>query len=132
MAKVNINDRRSLERAYPRNAFAGDAAHNARGSVEVVNGVRIASAPDATGCFDVEPASRHIGEPPSPYFLSPVRRTTELVDAGHAPRQVASPQPDDGYEQFLDAVMEAAQRHGFRPEEAPGRNEPRLRGFRGG
>jgi hypothetical protein len=132
MTKVNASDRASLMRAYPRDLYAQDAAQNERGSNEIIKGVRISSAPDADGWFDVEPSNRHIGEPPSPQFLAPTRRRAELTHQGRASEDSAAPEPDLGYEQFLDGIIAAARQHGFRPEQAPGRDEPRLRGFRGG
>jgi hypothetical protein len=123
-----------LERAYPQEAFASDSAQNERVSSPLLQGVRIGSAPDAEGWFEVERGTRHVGEPETAYFLIPARRVEELVDRGRysAPAQVAAPMPERGYAQFLDDIVTAAQRFGFRKEDAPGRNEPRLRGLRGG
>ncbi|HTW53611.1 MAG TPA: hypothetical protein VME45_17095 [Stellaceae bacterium] len=134
MARVNIHDRASLEQAYPAKAFAGDAAQNERASHELRHGVRIGSAPDAAGWFDLERATRHIGEPDTPYFLAPARRAEELVERGHhhAARQDSRPHPAAGYAGFLDDIVAAVKRFGFRAEESPGRDEPRLKGLRGG
>lgn len=134
MAKVNVKDRDSLERAYPADAFASDAAQNGLAPNQLVHGVRIGSAPDKDGGFELERAMRHAGEPETPHFLAPSRRAEELVERGHhqAAQQVAEPRPDRGYAQFLDDIVAAAKRFGFRADETPGRDDPRLRGFRGG
>jgi hypothetical protein len=132
MTKVNIHDRASLEQAYPRETFASDAAQNDLAPNELVHGLRIGTAPDEDGWFELEPATRHAGEPKTPNFLAPARRTAELVDRGRysAPEQTAPPEPDDGYARFLDDVVGAARRFGYRPEESPGIGDPRLRGLR--
>jgi len=52
--KANIHDRSALERAYPAEAFASDAAQNGRMPSEVLCGVLILSAPDAAGDFAFE------------------------------------------------------------------------------
>ncbi|HWD57753.1 MAG TPA: hypothetical protein VG308_05720 [Stellaceae bacterium] len=132
MAKVNANDRATLERAYPADAFASDAARNERSTEQLMHGVRIGSAPGSAGWFELERAARHAGEPETPHFLSPIRRREELTDQGQVPSQVAAPQPDDGYNRFLDDIVAAAWRFGYRAEQSPGRDEPRLKGFRGG
>ena len=123
MAKVNVNDRGSLERAYPAEAFAADAAQNERVASPVLRGVRVGSAPDKDGWFELERAARHAGEPETPYFLAPVLRAEE-------PQPVATPEPSRGYGQFLDDLIAAAKRYGFRVEDAPGPGDARLRGLR--
>src|SRR5580704_14504528 len=122
MAKANVNDRRSLERAYPANAFARDAARNELASSAVLHGVRIDQAPDGGGTFALSRVQQHVGEPVARDFLAPVRRDAELIDEGRAPAQVAPPHPRGGYDRFLDDVVAAAKRFGFRPEDAPGRD----------
>ena len=133
MAKVNANDRGSLERVYPAEAFARDAAQNELSSNPLIHGVRIGSAPDAAGGFELERATRHAGEPETPYFLVPARHGEELIERGHhhAASQVTAPAPDRGYGQFLDDVVAAAKEFGFRAEQSPSRDK-RLRGFHGG
>jgi hypothetical protein len=115
MPTVNVNDRASLERAYPEDAFANDAAQNELVSNQSLRGVRVESAPDDDGSFALERAARNAGEPATPDFLTPVRR---------------SEKPRHGYQSFLDDIVEAAKRHGFRAEESPGLDEPRLHGLR--
>jgi hypothetical protein len=122
--QVNINDRASIERVYPPDAFARDAAENDRHRVELLKGVRIASAPDEAGNFALEPATRYTGEVPGTPFLAPFhRRTVEEYAAD-------DPDPRHGYNAFIDDIIEAARRHGYRPEESPGPDDQRLRGPR--
>ena len=120
MARANIQDRATLERVYPFEGYASDAAQNSLAQGQVVRGVRILSGPDAVGTFEVEPGSRHVGETTGAPFLAPQRR-----DGGsRAINQQVS------YHEFLDEVIAAARRFGFEPERAPGRNGSRLRGLR--
>ena len=122
--RANINDRQSIERLYPPDAFARDAAENDRQRVEILKGVRVASAPDDDGNFVLEPAAHHAGEVPDAVFLAPFPlRTPER----HA---AADPDPHHGYDAFIDEIIEAAQRHGYRAAESPGPGDPRLRGAR--
>jgi hypothetical protein len=111
MARVNIRDRVALERLYPEDAFANEASRNEQPDA-VTRGLRIGSAPDKDGCFELERASRHAGEPETPYFLAP--------------------QKSQDYRRFLDEVIVAAERFGFRGEETPGQGDARIRGLRGG
>ena len=120
MAKANIHRRSTLEDIYPPDAFATDAAQNGRVPNTVLNGVRILSAPDATGDFDFERATQQIAEAASASFLAPHRPTTASAD----------PDPRAGYEAFLADIVAVAERFGFEPEASPGRDEPRLRGLR--
>jgi hypothetical protein len=130
MARANIHDRQSLARVYPADAFAGDAAQNDRPAAPMLRGIRIASAPDAAGWFELERAARHAGEPAAAEFLAPVRREAELLDAGRAPVQRAEPTPRHGYEAFLDDILAAAGRVGFKAQDSPGPGDARLRGLR--
>jgi hypothetical protein len=109
MAKVNANDRATLEQAYPADGFATDAARNEAPGV-VQRGLRIGSAPDTTGDFELERASRHAGEPETPTFLVPSR--------------------GQEYGQFLDDVVAAARRHGYHAETSPGQGDARIKGLR--
>jgi hypothetical protein len=126
MAKANIRDRASIERVYPPDAFAGDAAHNDRAATELHKGVRIVSAPDEAGDFALERTARHLGEAPdAAVFLVPFHRATA---AEHAAADLDS---RHGYEAFLDDIIAAARRRGYRAETSPGRGEdPRIRGAR--
>src|SRR5712671_701959 len=132
MAKANIHRRSTLEEVYPPDAFASDAAQNGRVPNTMLSGIRILSAPDAAGDFDFERATRQIGETASASFLAPHRREETTADPGRdSPATVAADfDPRAGYEAFLADIVAVAQRFGFKPEESPGRDEPRLRGLR--
>jgi hypothetical protein len=132
MPKANIHHRQSLERVYPPDAFASDAAQNGPATSAVVLGVRILSAPDATGEFEFERASQQVGEAAPPTFLAPYRREDRLIDAGRdsPATRSARPDPRQGYEDFLADIVATAQRFGYAPKDAPGRDDPRLRGLR--
>ncbi|MBV8089331.1 MAG: hypothetical protein JO139_07105 [Alphaproteobacteria bacterium] len=120
MARANIHYRATLERVYPFEGYASDAAQNSLAQGQVVRGVLILSGPDTAGTFEVEPASRHVGETAGAAFLAPQRRDGGSGDID----QRAS------YKEFLDEIVAAARRFGFEPEQAPGRNDPRIRGLR--
>src|SRR5438874_3029791 len=115
MAKANIHRRSTLEEVYSPDAFASDAAQNGRVPNTVVSGVRILSAPDAAGDFDLERATKQIGEAASTSFLAPHRREDRTPDAGR------DSDPRAGYEAFLADIVAVAQRFGFEPEVSPGR-----------
>lgn len=121
---ANIHDRASIERIYPREAYASDASQNERHKPATLRGVRITEAADKDGNFGVQPAAQHAGEEPQAAFLAPFRRATAAENAAR------DPDPAQGYEAFLDEIIEAAQRLGFRAEASPGRDDPRLRGPR--
>jgi hypothetical protein len=122
--QANIDDRRSIERLYPPDAFARDAAENDRPRIEILKGVRIASAPDADGNFAMEPAAQYTGEVPGTLFLAPFPRRAAGEPAGD------DPDPRYGYNAFIDEIIDAARRHGYRADESPGPDDPRLRGAR--
>jgi hypothetical protein len=124
MPQANINDRRSIERVYPHDAFARDAARNDRHRIELLRGVRIASAPDDNGDFAIEPAAQHAGEAPAAVFLAPFHRRTAEEHAA------VDPDPRNGYDAFIDEIIDAAQRHGYRASQSPGPADPRLSGAR--
>jgi hypothetical protein len=124
MAQANVNDRNSIERVYPPDAHARDAAENDRSRIEILKGVRVTSAPDADGNFALEPAAQHAGEVPGTPFLAPFPRHT----AGEPATE--NPGPRHGYDSFIDEIIEAAHRHGYRAAASPGPGDPRLRGAR--
>jgi hypothetical protein len=124
MAIANINDRSSIERIYPADAFAGDASQNDRPKIETLRGVRIMSAPDEAGDFELEPASQQAGEEPQAVFLAPFHRATAEENAA------VDPDPRHGYEAFLAEIVDTAQRQGYRAEAAPGVGDARLKGAR--
>jgi hypothetical protein len=121
--KANINDRRSIERIYPPDAFAVDAAENQKQPAnELVRGVRIASPPDAAGAFELDPAVLHVGEDPGTAFLAPYRPVVSEARA--------STHPHDGYDDFIDRVIAAAREFAATAQASPGPGDPRLRGLR--
>jgi hypothetical protein len=128
MPTANIQYPDSLERVYPPDDFAIDAAQNGQVTSQVIHGVRILSAPNASGYFDFERASQLAAEAKSSTFLAPYRRAAKLTDAERD--STTLPDPRDGYEEFLAEIIAAAQQFGFTPEKTPGRNEPRLQGLR--
>jgi hypothetical protein len=121
---ANMHDRASIERVYPREAYASDASQNERHTPATLRGVRITAAADKDGNFGVEPAAQHAGEEPQAAFLAPFHRAAAEQNAAR------ESDPAQGYEAFLDEIIEAAQRLGFRAEGSPGRDDPRLRGPR--
>jgi hypothetical protein len=132
MPKANIHRRSTLEAVYPPDAFASDAAQNGRVPNTVLSGVRVLSAPDAAGDFELERAAQQVGEAASATFLAPHRREDRTVDAGRDSSTAVSAEPDPqaGYAAFLDDIVATAERFGFKPENSPGLDEPRLRGLR--
>jgi hypothetical protein len=143
MATANINDRASVEALYPRAVFEADAAHNAVGNTQVLQGIHIESPPDENGAFALSRARRHVGEvgrnggavflaPDSQHryaalmksdaeYGGPVEKGDALAEARDA---------DDGYAAFIEDILETARSAEFQPP--IGRGEERLRGFHGG
>ena len=136
MASARLDDRSSLSTAYPREQFERDAARNADIKTEVLSGVLLLSAPDAAGRFELDRATRHVGEvAPSgdTRFLYPVLGDAEGGLGGQRPGYGneeagggARPAPD--YEAFLDRGAAAARSLVHR--QSPGRDDARLRGER--
>jgi hypothetical protein len=123
VTQANIRDRGSIERVYPPEAFAVDAAENQKQPAnELVRGVRIASPPDASGRFDLDPAARHVGEGSGAVFLAPYRAAS--AGAG------AAPDPHQGYDAFIDDVIAAARELAATDQGSPGPGDARLRGPR--
>jgi hypothetical protein len=123
MQQPNINDRATIERIYPRAVFQQEANANARANASVLCGVRIASAADDRGAFDLARASRHAGESDQSdgaIFLSPAPQPA----APGAP----SPAWDDAYARFIDKIIDTATRAEF--ARSPGPGDARLRGLR--
>jgi hypothetical protein len=123
MQRPNINDRRTIERIYPRAVFQQEANANARANASVLCGVRIAAPADAEGTFDLVRASRHSGESdPSEgaIFLSPT--------AQEARPGTPAPDWDGAYRRFIDEIIATASRAEFAPSPGPG--DARLRGLR--
>lgn len=124
MTKVNIADRAALERAYPPTAFADDSAQNADSASGQLRGVRVLSAPNAAGEFAFERGSRQVGEAPSAAFVAAYRRDPVATPGA------ATSAADRGYREFLDEIVEAARRFGYRADKSPGQGDPRIRGLR--
>jgi len=93
MPKANIHRRQSLERVYPPDAFASDAAEYGLATNQVVCGVGILSAPDAAGDFEFERTGQQVGEAVPPTFLAPHRHEDRLIDAGRDSPAIQSARP---------------------------------------
>jgi hypothetical protein len=148
MTSASIHDRASIERLYPRDAFEADAGSNAQAKTSVLKGLRILSAPDDAGAFQVTRASQHTGEAHAGdaqgrgngLFLAPnlganfaalMRNDTDYGGAQEkhdALDSVAARQDD--YGAFIDRVIASARAADF--ERPIGRGEERLKGFHGG
>ncbi len=146
---ANIYDRCSIERIYPLWVFAVDAAENQRQPAnELLKGIRILSAPDDIGAFQIERGSKHVGEVCGAAFMAPHRvlcalhaaagsndvgegdtRAVAMSRMGQA-YALANPDPEDGYKAFIDQIIAAAPRLGFRRDKAPGPGDVRLQGLR--
>jgi hypothetical protein len=139
MQKANINDRDSLERLYPREAFQEDAGRNALGKTPVLYGVRIESAPDAQGWFHLVRAQQHVGEQVGvdTIFLAAEEQRFSAPLLGQEPAEAskgAALTPEatgrQDYETFITQLVDAARSAEF--PQPVGRGEPRLKGFHGG
>jgi hypothetical protein len=142
MPKANVNDRSSMERLYPRQAFDRDAGENSDAKATVHRGLRIVSAVGPDGSFNAEEATRHVGENDpegDTVFVAPFpgQGQAPLQQAGAygGPAETAdatagSREKDQDYRAFIDRVIETAKAAEFKP--AVGRHEDRLRGFHGG
>lgn len=123
--KANIADRHSIAQVYPLEAFAIDAAQNQKQPANpIAQGVRIVSAPDQSGVFELDRACQHVGEAgesAGATFLAPFRPLAGRVTADD---------PGAGYEAFLDEIIRTATQLGYRRELSPGPGDARLRGLR--
>jgi hypothetical protein len=137
--RVNLHNRESLERFYPRDEFERDAARNADAKASVLHGVRIVSQPGADGGFEIVRAAKNVseGDPMSDtLFLVPYTTadTAALVAAGEysAPDQKGGAETGkaNDYAGFIDAIVEAAKNARFK--RSIGRGDDRLKGFHGG
>ncbi len=146
---ANVNDRSSIERVYSVDTFAVDAATNAKQPAnELLRGVRILSAPDENGTFEIEPGIKHVGEVHSAAFLVSCRTLRGLHaqaavyeflkrDAGSLVMSrtgqiyaIANPDPRVEYEAFIGRIITAAPRVGFRQNGSSGSGDARLQGLR--
>jgi hypothetical protein len=148
MTSASIHDRASVERLYPRDAFEADAGSNAQAKTSVLKGLRILSAPDEAGSFQLARASQHTGEVHvadaqgrgNGLFLAPnlganfaalMRKDTDYGGAEEKQDALASVAArQDDYAAFIDRVIATAQAADF--EQPIGRGEERLKGFHGG
>ena len=136
MERANIHDRGSIERVYPRAVFEQEALSNTRGKASVLHGVRINSAPDGTGAFDLVRAAHQVGEDErsaSGVFLCPFAHQHATLEApearaGSTDRLDALASVRDDYDVFIDKVVATARTVHFDPSPGPG--DPRLRGLR--
>jgi hypothetical protein len=93
---------------------------NGRAAVELIRGIRILSAPDAAGDFDIERSTQQIGEAVSETFLAPHRREDRLVSAGCDSPTGVSADPARGRETTLSLPISLPLRNvfGFRPQQS--------------
>jgi hypothetical protein len=137
---ANVNDRESIARVYPREAYEEDAGRNALAKTPVLHGVRILSQPDEAGSFRLARAHHQVAERDpegDTVFLAPY--LGDELDALQRNPTYGGPEEKDGlsvvdprgdYEAFLDRIVEAARSARFK---GPiGKGEERLRGFHGG
>jgi hypothetical protein len=115
-ASTNIDDRASIERAYPLDRFREDANRNSIPNAPVLHGLTIVSPPDAGGAFQLRHAERQSGERDGDGYAAFVPAMGHAGDGDEA-----------AYASFIDRVIEAA-RSLREVEPADGR----LRGFHGG
>lgn len=122
MTKAYSNDRGSIERAYPPERYAADAAANQKQPANpYLQGVRVTAAPDGDdAAFDLEPAAQQVGEIAGSVFLAPYRPVQG--DAAHDTRK--------GYDGFIDEIVAAVPRLREKADATPGPGDPRLRGPR--
>lgn len=136
MERANIHDRGSIERVYPRAVFEQEALSNTRGKASVLHGVRINSAPDGSGAFDLVRAARQVGEDErsaSGVFLCPFAHQRATLEAPEA-RAASAGRLDTlagvrgEYDAFIDKIVATART--VRIDPSPGPGDPRLRGLR--
>jgi hypothetical protein len=137
MAEANVNDRGSVERAYPREAFDEDVRANMLPTAEVRHGVRIESGADAGGRFRLTRAAQQVGEDArlrhtiflAPFQTVPAGNVAEDSGYGGLDERTAAGAAGD-YDAFVNRIITAARE--MEHEVAPGRGDDRLKGFRGG
>jgi hypothetical protein len=142
MSSANLNDRSSLERIYPRDAFEQDAGENSRAKASILKGIRILSPPDDSGAFELARASQHVGEGDpegdtlflAPYLGDEYAALQRMDTAYGGPEEkgdaLAKVEPRGDYEAFIGKVLQAARSAEFK--KPIGKGEERLRGFHGG
>jgi hypothetical protein len=138
MDTANVNDPKSLEAIYPRDAFEREARLNAQDKTTVHHGLKILSAPDENGNFSLTRANQHVGETQAAshsLFLCPLLPASEqdefIQSEGYGgPVERRDPPQDRGdpYRSFLEEVIRAAKSADFPPTDGA----ERLKGFHGG
>ena len=131
--EANVNDRASIEAAYPPAAFAEDSGENGRATAGMLRGVRILRGPGPDGGFALERSRRHVGENVGDSKLSFLAPFLEEAAAGEAApygtMPAAAPPPKQAdYARFIDRLIEAAR--GFCLDRSPGPGDERLAGPR--
>ena len=136
MPRVTLSDRASIEKVYPRAEFEREAAMNSDVKTEVLRGVVVLSGSAEDGSFELDRASRHVGEiGPSgeSVFLYPSLGDAEAgfgdKRPGYGPqpgKDVAARAPD--YEAFLARVARTAGE--LRRRDPVGQGDERLKGLR--
>jgi hypothetical protein len=119
MPMANINDRASIERIYPRDAFHRDANFNSLQNTPILHGVTVLSAADETGAFELARHERQTGE-------RDVTQDAKFLPA--TPTEQSVGHEDEAYASFLARIVDVA-RSGVRPHQG---GESRLHGFHGG
>ncbi len=119
---ADLNDRATVERIYPFDAFEADAGANSMGKAAVRHGLRIETVPDASGAFRVARATHA----PADFetlkahgFLCPYmgraygffRLAGGMRGAVTEERDIFDPLRDE-YEAFIDTVLQAAREAG--------------------
>jgi hypothetical protein len=122
---ANVNDRDTVKAVYPLSAYEADVNENSIARATVRHGVRIETAPDATGAFRVARASQSVAatsetgpDETEPDFLCPhMGREYGRFALRGGQRGAVEEKQDifqdhtaDEYELFIDKVIEAARR----------------------
>lgn len=136
MPHANIHDRASIERVYPRALFENEANANSQAKADLLKGVTILSSPDAEGAFELQRASRHVGEQSKNagdggIFISPFAQEPITGVRADYPATAGSGAPAgdrDPYRRFIDRLVAEALRAKIDPSPGPG--DARLRGLR--
>ena len=140
MFKVNVNERASVEEAYPYERFEQDAGRNSVGNASVLHGLKIMSQPDAEGAFELTTAKQQVGESNpegDTVFLPPYLMggggqdggTSDVGQQGSGDVLAQAARNRADYASYIDDVLGQARAARFK---APIGNDPRLAGFRGG
>ena len=128
MARADLNDRRSVESVYSFDDYGRDSARNEDVANPVRHGVRVASAPDPDGCFELTVAAQQAGERDpegDSVFLAPYRTEPPAGEPSASPEGLRR----HAYDTFIDGVIETARTAAFKP---PVGRDARLKGFHGG